>query len=80
MKYNGKIEIKKGFSLESPTAEVKGIFKYADDISLITGYYIEVWFSTESDNVQAHSRSWDIEEGVTVEEFIASNDVLKQFV
>ena len=75
MKYNGTIEIKEGFSLTNPTMEVKGIFESVNDEGEIDFKYIEVHFK---ENGIFHSRYWIIE-NETIEEFVASHNVLNKF-
>ena len=77
MKHTGEIEIKEGFTLVNPTMEVQGIFDHLDEDDNFIRKYLEIYFV--DDKGHKHSREWTIEEGVTVEDFIASHDVLNKF-
>jgi len=78
MYYKGTIEIKKGFSLTNPTMDVQGIFDSLDNEDNLLFKYLEIHFKEPNDKL-IHSRWWMIEEGVTEDEFISNNEVLKQF-
>ena len=77
MEAEGLIKVKEGFELLNPVMDVQGIFEDVDEDGVLNFKYIVIHF-TSDDRKGTHSRYWEIEEGVTVEEFISNHEALKK--